>query len=185
MNVAENAPPMHPNCRCSTAAWMGRGSAVTKMKAMSQVESLGQIKMNLQFFSRSSKDAINEKIRNKLLDKKNFDECIEYFKKKFKQGVYTPIGRVYDSKNAFYHIIDRHDYMLNKSNIDRIVSTLSNPKAIFKSKDKMGIQAHAYIEDKSENTLLVIVREDIVTAYEPDKGYLDKIEKGEQIWKKR
>ncbi len=184
MQAGENAPPMHPNCRCSTAAWMDRAETMKQIKAMGQVKNTNQIKMNLQFFARSSKDAINEKIRNNLLDKEKFDKCLEYFKEKFKQGVYTPIGRVYDSKNAFYHIIDRHDYMLNKSNIDRIVNTLSNPKAIFESKDKIGIPAQAYIEDNAENTLLVIVRKDVVTAYEPDKSYLDKIKKGEQLWKR-
>ena len=39
MQSGENAPPMHPNCRCSTAAWMDRAETMKQIKAMSQVKS--------------------------------------------------------------------------------------------------------------------------------------------------
>lgn len=38
MQAGENAPPMHPNCRCSTAAWMDRAETMKQIKAMSQVK---------------------------------------------------------------------------------------------------------------------------------------------------
>lgn len=37
MQAGENAPLMHPNCRCSTAAWMDRAETVKQIKAMSKV----------------------------------------------------------------------------------------------------------------------------------------------------
>lgn len=39
MQSGQNAPPMHPNCRCSTAAWMDRAETMKQIKAMSQVKS--------------------------------------------------------------------------------------------------------------------------------------------------
>ena len=48
----------------------------------------------------------------------------------------------------------------------------------------MGTYAKAYIEDNTENTLVVIVRENIITAYEPSKNYLKKLVRGERVWKK-
>ena len=38
MQAGENVPPMHPNCRCSTAAWMDRAETMKQIKAMSQVK---------------------------------------------------------------------------------------------------------------------------------------------------
>ena len=38
MQSGENAPPMHPNCRCSTAAWMDRAETMKQIKAMSQIK---------------------------------------------------------------------------------------------------------------------------------------------------
>ena len=37
MQAGKNAPPIHPNCRCSTAAWMDRAETMKQIKAMSQV----------------------------------------------------------------------------------------------------------------------------------------------------
>ena len=179
MMPGENAPPMHPNCRCSTAAYMDR-SQIEKQNAQEE----RQLKKDLQVFARDSKSAIIDKISNNQIDKARFDSCLKYFENKFEKGIYTPIGMVYDNKNAFYHIVDRHEYMMDESNIDRIVNTLSTPKEIFKSKDRMGTYAKAYIEDNTENTLVVIVRENIITAYEPSKNYLKKLVRGERVWKK-
>ena len=105
-----------------------------------------------------------------------------YFKGKFEHGVYSPIGKVYDNGNAFYHIVDRHDYMMSKENVDRIIDTLERPEAVFISKDKAGTRAYAYVEDANKNPMLVIVRNKIITAYIPEEAYLDKIKKGERIW---
>ena len=38
MQAGKNAPPIHPNCRCSTAAWMDRAETMKQIKAMSQVK---------------------------------------------------------------------------------------------------------------------------------------------------
>lgn len=42
MQAGENAPPMHPNCRCSTAAWMDRAETIKRIKAMSQVKGIAK-----------------------------------------------------------------------------------------------------------------------------------------------
>ena len=39
MQAGENAPPMHPNCRCSTVAWMDRAETMKQIKEISQVKS--------------------------------------------------------------------------------------------------------------------------------------------------
>ncbi|MGI6040977.1 MAG: minor capsid protein [Candidatus Alectryocaccobium sp.] len=42
MQAGENAPPMHPNCRCSTAAWMDRAETMKQIKAMSRVKGVAK-----------------------------------------------------------------------------------------------------------------------------------------------
>ncbi len=144
----------------------------------------GLIEMNLQFFANNAKTSINNKIKNGEINEAEFKECSNYYKSKFEHGVYSPIGKVYDNGNAFYHIVDRHDYMMSKENVDRIIDTLERPEAVFISKDKAGTRAYAYVEDANKNPMLVIVRDKIITAYVPRKAYLNKIKKGEYKWRK-
>ena len=47
MQAGENAPPMHPNCRCSTAAWMDRAETMKQIKAMSRVNGVASNTKNV------------------------------------------------------------------------------------------------------------------------------------------
>ena len=47
MQAGENAPPMHPNCRCSTAAWMDRAETIKQIKAMSRVNGVASNTKNV------------------------------------------------------------------------------------------------------------------------------------------
>ena len=135
----------------------------------------------------SGQSAFGKKIKNGEIDKEQFEECHEYFDKVFENGIKTPISTVYDKQERFYHIVDRHEYMMSKGNIDRIVETLEKPVKIYKTTDKFGIQATCYLEDANKNPLLVIVRNGIITAYEPEENYLKNniFKKGELIWESR
>ncbi len=75
--VGENAPPMHPNCRCSTAAWMDRAGTMKQIKAMGQVKnkaisksiSLDDIQEANKNANSSVKEEVISKIHNTLKEK--------------------------------------------------------------------------------------------------------------------
>ena len=142
------------------------------------------LRMNLQFFAKQSdKDALYELIKNGTIDKANFDTCYKYFRNKFKIGIQSPIETVYDQKNQFYHITQRHIDMISKENINRIVKTISNPTSIYESVDIFRIKANCYLlEENGKPTLIAIVRNGIITSYEPNDSYLRKIKKSKKIW---
>jgi hypothetical protein len=142
------------------------------------------VKLDLQFFAKDNKQSVLEKISNGTIDKEVFGKSYQYFKTCFDGGITTPIGKVYDTKDRFYHIVDRHEYMMSEDNIDRMVNSLTSPREIRMSKDKFGNKANCFIEDAEDNTLIVIERNGIITAYEPSKRYLDKVREGELLWKK-
>lgn len=58
MQAGENAPPMHPNCRCSTAAWMDRAETMKQIKAMSQVKNAEISENSKNIFKNQSNDII-------------------------------------------------------------------------------------------------------------------------------
>lgn len=120
------------------------------------------------------------------IDKKEFYSNYHYFTKKFKNGIITPIGNVEDSNVSYWHIIDRYPYMMSKEKTNKIVECLISPDSIYKTRDKFGISAKCYIVENDSKPLLVIVRNELVTAYEPKDSYLKKIiQEGERIWKKQ
>ena len=58
MQAGENAPPMHPNCRCSTAAWMDRAETMKQIKAMSQVKNAEISENSKNIFKNSGNNII-------------------------------------------------------------------------------------------------------------------------------
>ncbi len=58
MQAGENAPPMHPNCRCSTAAWMDRAETMKQIKAIGQVKEEAILENSKKIFKSGSKDNI-------------------------------------------------------------------------------------------------------------------------------
>ena len=209
----ENAPPLHPNCRCSTAAWMDdkayeewldsgaaadgvsfkdfsanykatgeTGPGFEEWRTKNQVnKNKSSMKMNLQFFGYSDKRNVIANIKSGKIDNNKFNNCYNYFKKKFKNGVQTPIEVVFDKTDAFYHIVNRHQEMMSVKNIDKIVDTLMRPQAVYESMDRFGNIGKAYIQN-AKSPLLVIVRNGIITAYKPKKKYLAKVRRGNKIW---
>ncbi len=75
--VGENAPPMHPNCRCSTAVWTDRAETMKQIKAMGQVKnkaisksiSLDDIQEANKNANSSVKEEVISKIHNTLKEK--------------------------------------------------------------------------------------------------------------------
>jgi len=198
MMPGENAPPMHPNDHCSTAAhyanredfdaWLDAkaaretGLGFEEWRIKNQVnKNKSSMKMNLQFFGYSDKRNVIANIKNGKIDNNKFNNCYNYFKKKFKNGVQTPIEVVFDKTDAFYHIVNRHQEMMSVKNIDKIVDTLMRPQAVHESMDRFGNIGKAYIQN-AKSPLLVIVRNGIITAYKPKKKYLAKVRRGNKIW---
>ena len=118
MIPGENAPPMHPNCRCSVAAWMdneeyeewfdsfdksGTTEAWDKIKKSEKniIKEHAYMKLNLQFFAQNDEKCIEKKIKEGVLDGEQFYECKRYFKTVLKRGIKTPIGTVFDKKMDF------------------------------------------------------------------------------------
>lgn len=141
-------------------------------------------KINLSLFKEDNKENILNKIKVGLLDKDTFYNNYTYFNNKFKNGVSTPIEIVNNSKDSYWHIIDRHEDMLSKTQTDRIIKCLKEPDGIYITTDMFRNKAKCYVLN-GEDSLLVIVRDGIVTAYKPKKSYLEKIiKRGELIWNK-
>lgn len=169
--------PFHANCRCAIIPCLEEGLIAEHRKRVGKTV----MRLDLQYFAESNKDSVLKKIKNGEIGKAEFERCYHYFKKQFEDGVTTPISKVYDSKDRFYHIVDRHKYMMSEKQVDKIVDTLSNPSAIYETKDKFGNIGKCYIENVAE-PLLIIDRNGIITAYKPDKAYLDKIRKEMVLW---
>lgn len=55
-------------------------------------------------------------------------------------------------------------------------------RKIYESKDRLGITGKCYIEN-SKHSLIVIVRGDIITSYEPSEKYLNKVKEDALLWK--
>ncbi len=118
------------------AVWANKRNSTSKTTEKSFNVGRNLMAMNLQFFAQNDKKNIEQKIEQGLLSKEKFTECITYFREMFKNGIKTPITTVYDKKDRFYHIANRHDYMISKENINRIKRTLENPSIIYETKDK-------------------------------------------------
>lgn len=199
--TAITMPPLHPNCRCSTYGRVELPDKKIEGPIRESAESMGvehrrpasMMRMDLQnlqtFAPRNDKKEILAKIANGEIDPDLFYERKREFDKVFKKGVKTPIGKVYNKTDAYYHIINRHpeDWFHSKG-IEEIVSTLSDPAEIYKTKDKYSNEATSYFkpEENSDMELMVVVRNGIITAYKAEANYLKRQKhKGERIWSRR
>lgn len=146
-------------------------------------------RMDLQLFAENNKKSVINKIKRGEIDKEEFDSSYAYFKDAMKDGIKTPISTVFDEGDRFYHIVDRHQYMMSKENIDRIVNALKEPKCIYKTSDRFGNAATCYVEnaESSRKPLLVMERNGIITSYEPSESYLKNniMGKGALLWRKK
>ncbi|MDU1313925.1 MAG: hypothetical protein E6940_07660 [Clostridium septicum] len=160
--------PRHPLCRCFYT-----------------IEDDNKIyMMNLQLFGLDDWKALQQKIERGNIDNEKFDMCYNEFNKIFKNGLKTPIEEVKSNDRTFVHITQRHPYMVDLNEINNVKNTIMNPKAIYKTKDKYGNIANAYIKQIDEDILLVIVRNVIITAYYPENKYLKNniLKGGELLW---
>lgn len=165
-----------------------KGKAFTKADDGGIINLLNneKIKIDLGSFREDNKKSVLKNIEAGNIDKKEFYSNYHYFTKNFKNGIITPIGNVEDSNDSYWHIIDRHPYMMSKEKTNKIIECLISPDSIYKTRDKFGISAKCYVVENDSKPLLVIVRNELVTAYEPKDSYLKKIiREGELIWKKQ
>lgn len=168
----ENAPmlPIHPSCRCYYTIVDNPTKA-----------------MNLQLFSsKSDVQKVLNNIENNKIPKKEFYESLKYFNKQFKNGVKTPVDIIRNSDDRYYHIIAGHLDLLGKEEVNNIIQTLKEPDVIKKSIDRNGRESIGYLKEIAGFTLLVIAKNDIITAYYPGKNYLkNKVESWDTIWQKK
>lgn len=160
--------PRHPRCRCY---WT--------------INSLPK-SMNLQLFGFvADKDRVLSLIKDNQIDKNDFNKFYTMFNDKFKGGIKTPIETINNSNDRFYHIVYRHSELMCEEGIEQIIETLSNPQYIKEAIDKNGRKSYGYIKTFNGRTLMVVAKNDIITAYYPGKNYLkNKIGSWRLIWGK-
>ncbi|MGC4018935.1 MAG: phage minor head protein [Muricomes sp.] len=193
------------NCRCvmlQRARWMLDEDELNTLKERAEFYGLDKtkdfddfrarylkaeppVKLDLQHFAKGNdKEELLSKIERGIIDEDLFRESHGYFREQMKGGVKTPIEKVYDKGDKYYHIVNHHGDMLGKSSIDRIIQTLQKPEAIYETMDKFGIKGKCYVENNTEEPLIVITRNGIITAYKPNQAYLGKIKGGKVLWLK-
>lgn len=170
------APPFHPHCRCAV---VGEDIEETKKSKTIKMDL-----KNLQFFGKKDKQHILQKISQGLIDGQVFVNRKKEFDEAFKNGIETPIGRIFDRTEAYYHIIKGHPELFEDNGVSRIVNALKKPDEIYRTTDKFGNEANSYIKyEEHGKDLLVVTRNGIITAYEPDTKYLEnKKLKGSKIY---
>lgn len=198
-----NYPPFHPNCRTTTIPYfkdLGGTRCSRDPTDRKTIEVDGKLKykdwykeyvnnnkelekMNLQIFAKGDKESILKKIDEGIISKKMFEKHYKFYKARFNEGLVSPIEIVFDRTDSFYHIVNRHHDMINEEKITRLYDLIEKPSAIYESVDKFGNIANCYLENEPDNPLIVIVRNGIITAYEPSKNYLKKLKKGRLLWK--
>ncbi|NFM17898.1 hypothetical protein FDB88_11940 [Clostridium sporogenes] len=162
--------PQHPLCRCFYTIEDDKNNF---------------LEMNLQLFGIDEKKELQKLIDAGDIDKDDYLKCYNYFNKRFKGGINTPIGTVYNKKDRFVHIARRHWDMIFNKEIDNIVESLQNPDAIYKTIDRFNNQGVGYVKKIVDKELLTIVRGDIITSYYPTNSYMNKTKRGEVIWVKK
>lgn len=162
--------PRHPLCRCFYTIEDDKNNF---------------LEMNLQLFGIDEKKELQKLIDAGDIDKDDYLKCYNYFNKRFKGGINTPIGTVYNKKDRFVHIARRHWDMIFNKEIDNIVESLQNPDAIYKTIDRFNNQGVGYVKKIVDKELLTIVRGDIITSYYPTNSYMNKTKRGEVIWVKK
>lgn len=179
MEIGYNMYPMHPNCRCNTYGIikMERKDGTSNLDEFEVRESKsGGLDLNLQMFARSDKKEIQEKVTIGEIDEKLFFKRKREFDNIFKNGLKTPIETIFNKKDSYYHIINRHpEDFFNDTGVEDIRKTLVSPEEIYETKDMFGNTGTSYIGEIDGEKLMVVTRNDIITAYKPNKKYYTKI----------
>lgn len=210
--IGVTAPPFHPNCRTTTVAYFeddidkervarnahGKVYYVDGNMKYSEwhekyidnneiavTKEEDNKKINLQLFAIDEKKELERLICSGVIDRNEYNECYNYFKECFKDGINTPLGVVYDKRDRYPHIVYRHQYMISKEEIINIVNSLKEPDVIYKTKDKFGLEGMGYVKEINKDVLLTIVRNGIITSYYPSENYISKIKRGEIIWERK
>lgn len=117
MMPGTNAPPMHPNCRCSTAAWeddeeyeawldrlANGGSTITwgEQKAVAKTKNEGKINIGLQFFAKRSED-----FKTVVLPKKEYAHVMS--------EIATHLTKEQASKKVFSRAIGKYIYTVENN----------------------------------------------------------------------
>ena len=158
-----------------TKKWKKENTIVVEEINETKHKTASNLKTNFSKSSSKDREEILMKIAKNELDGNRFKKNYRYFKKRMEKGVQTPLGIIYDETDCYYHIINHHQNMMGIDYTGRIINTLENPNTIHLTKDRFGNEGIGYIEDNDKNTLLVIVRNGIITSYEPSENYLRKI----------
>lgn len=140
-------------------------------------------KIDLQLFSKSDKKAVQKLIDEHKLPRKRFNKNKKLFDNLFINGLDTPVEKVYNNKESFYHIAYRHSsFAYEKNYVNTIKNILVSPDEIYKTKDRFDNVANAYLKYIDSSYYLAVVRDgNIVTSYIPTANYLEKIRKGVKI----
>lgn len=160
--------PRHPNCQCFYV----------------QEDDEKYLVMNLQLFAKKSNwEILRSQINSGILDENEAKNGMKYWKKAIKKEIVTPIEVINKSRKSidqYWHILEDHKEFLNPSNIDEIVESLKNPDEI-----RLSFGKNVYIKNIKGKDLIVIVNSDIITAYYPNKRYLNNnIKKKVLLWRK-
>lgn len=174
--------PAHPLCRCFYEIADDESIKNKEKDNLKNMPDSKAFKINLKLLGIDEEKELQKLIESGFIDKKEYNKCYNYFNKKFKNGVVTPIGTVYNKKDRFVHIARRHNNMISQKEIDHIVSSLQYPDAIYKTIDKFGIEGKGYIKAIEGKELLTIVRNGIITSYYPNPSYIINVKRGELIW---
>lgn len=170
------APQHDINCRCT---WkIDIVDDEDEKESRQSEDEDGIMRIDLQLFSRKRfEPLIKAQIEQGLLTEESVTKGVNHWLSYVTNSYSTPIETVRVARDRYFHIIEGHREFLMLDEIDRIFETLSIPDEIYKSRN-----AHAYIKKVLDKTLLVIVDDEIITAYYPRKSYLKKIKAGEKIW---
>lgn len=174
------APPFHYNCRSAVIP----DEEELDEKSFKNIKNLNHLELNLdnvQMFAINDKQAILDKIASGEIDAELFYSRKFAFDETFKTGVQTPIQKVYNRSDAYYHIINRHaEDWFNDKGISQIVKTLQMPAEIYETTDFFGNKAKSYFRKSDGKELMVVVRNGIITAYKPNTNYAKK-QKGKGV----
>ncbi len=159
--------PRHPQCKCFYV----------------QEDDEKHLVMNLQLFAKKSNwEILRSQINSGILDENEAKNGMKYWEKAIKKEIVTPIEVINKSRKSidqYWHILEDHKEFLNPSNIDEIVESLKNPDEI-----RLSFGKNVYIKNIKGKDLIVIVNSDIITAYYPNKRYLNNIKKKVLLWRK-
>lgn len=178
--VGVTAPPFHYNCRSAVIP----DEAELDEKSFNNIKNVNRFELNLdnmQMFAINDKQAILSKIASGEIDAELFYSRKFAFDETFRNGVQTPIQKVYNRSDAYYHIINRHaEDWFNDKGINQIVKTLQTPAEIYETTDFFGNKAKSYFRKSDGKELMVVVRNGIITAYKPNTNYAKK-QKGKGV----